>query len=297
MQSSLTRLGLWAVTHTSLAVVGFAVDRWFVWAVVWFVQAWYLLTIAGTVHECVHRHFVGRARVDQAIGMAAASFGFMCFEGYKAQHLAHHADACGPSDSEGEPYKFTSRWQIVGAFVGGGFLYALSVFFTAIFSGLGATPKWLRTDRQRRRIRWNVLFLLVIYGAVAAAVAVGVVSFRGVAFAWLIPASLGLLGPLPFVLMPEHYDAPGPGSPFENTRTCVSNPLLRFLYMNTNLHTAHHLKASVPWQEMEAFHAEIEDRIAPEWIFPGYLAFHRFVWQTVGRPAAHEAADPSAVGT
>ena len=135
-----------------------------------------------------------------------------------------------------------------------------------------------------------MLLLVVLYGALVAALVAGVVSFRGVAFAWLIPASLGMLGPMAFVLIPEHYDAPGPASPFENTRTCVSNPVMRVLYLNTNLHTAHHLRASVRWQDMEAFHAEIEDQISEEWLFPGYLAFHRFMWKTVGRPAAHESA-------
>ncbi len=289
MDRSVARLALWALVHVSLAALAFTLDRWFVWVVVWAIQAFWMLTLVATVHECVHRHFVAPRWGNELLGRFAAGFGFVNFEAYRAQHMTHHANACGEGDAEGEPYAFTARWQIVAAFVGGGFLYALSVFATGVMTAFGYTPMWLRSERQRQRIRVNVLVLALVYGAIALAVVADLVSLRGVAFAWLIPASIGLLGPLPFVLIPEHYDAPGPGSPFENTRTCVSNPALRFVYLNTNLHTAHHHRASVPWHGLVDHHRTIEDRIEEEWLFPSYTAFHRFMWRTVGRTPAHQA--------
>ena len=284
------RLLIFAGIHVGSCAVGFAASQWYVWIAVWMLQAVNFLTVVAVVHECTHQHYFSSRRANRITGTLMASLGLTCFEAYRAQHTLHHAHTCDVGDTEGEPYKFTARWQIAGAFLGGGLFYSLLLTGTGFAVAAGHSPTWLASDRQRRRIRINVAVLTIGLAAVVALVVLDVVSFRAVAFAWLVPAVVAMVGPVPFVLIPEHYDAPGPGPAVVNTRTCTSNPVLRFFYLNTNLHTAHHDRPAVVWQELPAHHRTIEDDIRPEWLFPSYWAFHRFMWtSTARRPttAAH----------
>jgi fatty acid desaturase len=273
--------------HIALATVGFAIDRWFVWLIVWAIQAVNLLTLVAMVHECVHHHFVASRRVNRVLGTLAGVFILAPYELYRSRHIGHHADTCGPNDTEGAPYKFSSRTQIVTAFLSGGILYlsALPVWGMAV--SFGWSPPWMSGQAARRRIRIN---MAIWTATVALVIVLATIDLRAVAFAWLIPVAAFLSGPFVFVLMPEHYDAPGPNAVTSNTRTCVSNPVMRFIFLNTNLHTAHHDRASVPWTGLLEHHAGLEARIDDEWVFSGYLAFYRFMWRNVSRSSNADIA-------
>jgi acyl-lipid omega-6 desaturase (Delta-12 desaturase) len=284
------RLVLFVAIHAALSTLGFAADHLLVWVAVWALQSVNFLTLVGVIHESVHQHFFPTRRASRVAGMLAGAVAFTCFEAYRTQHILHHAHTCDEGDSEGEPYKFTARWQIVGAFLGGGLIYAVALFFGGIGVAFGWTPSWITKPSQRRRIRVNVAVLAVVLTALIASIATGLVTFQAVAYVWLIPTAFALLGPLPFVLIPEHYDAPGPGPTVSNTRTCVSNPVMRFVFLNTNLHTAHHDRPSVPWHALGTHHQKIEADIHDEWIFPSYTAFYVWMWRTTSRPPAHTAA-------
>lgn len=286
-----SRLSAFLAIHVALSAVGFTADNMLVWCAVWALQSFNLLTLVGVVHESVHQHFFPSRRASRIAGTLAGAAGFTCFEAYRAQHIIHHARTCEAGDTEGEPYKFTARWQIVGAFLGGGLLYALALLFAGVRVALGWSPDWLSGASQRRRIRLNVAVLFAIAMGVVGLIGLDIVDFRTVAFVWLIPTVVSLLGPLPYVLIPEHYDAPGPGPTVTNTRTCVSNPAVRFVFLNTNLHTAHHDKPSVPWHALAQHHESIEADIDDEWVFPSYTAFHRWMWNTTSRPAAQAVAN------
>jgi fatty acid desaturase len=278
---------LMCAAHIALALAGLAVDRWFVWVAVWAVQAVNLLTLVAMIHECVHSHFVGSRRANRVLGMLAGAFILAPFEVYRSRHIGHHADTCGPNDTEGEPYKFAERWQIVVAFLSGGIAYILSLPMMGLAVAFGWSPSWVSGRGALRRIRIN---MVVWIATMALLVTLAAVDMRTLAFVWLIPVAAFLSGPLVFVLMPEHYDAPGPTVVTSNTRTCVSNPVVRFIFLNTNLHTAHHHRASVPWTGLPDQHARLSARIDEEWVFSGYLAFYRFMWRNVSRPATADTA-------
>lgn len=273
------------VLHVALTVLGFAVDRWWAWLVVWGVQSVNLLALPGVFHECVHGHFFRRRWANRVTGTLCGLGAFSLYEVYRPQHIHHHADTCGPDDTEGEPWKFTRRWQIAVAVLSAGLYYTSSLVVHGVRVAFGWSPAWLHTEQQRRRIRINLALLVV---TIAAAVTIAQFAFRPILFGWLIPMAVMISFALPFVQMSEHYDAAGPGPVFGNTRTVVSNPLLSYAFLYTNLHTAHHHQPSVPWNELRAHHATIEDRIEDEWIFPGFIAFHRWLWRTLDRPPRSE---------
>ncbi len=285
------RLALTLALHFALAVIGFAVDRWYAWIAVWAVQAVNLLALPGVFHECVHGHYFASRWANRTTGVLAGLGAFTLFDVYRLQHIHHHAYSCGADDPEGAPWKFTRRWQIGLAFLSGGLYYTCLLVVEGIRASFGWTPAWLRTAQQRRRIRINLVLLVA---TVSATVLVAQVAARPVVFAWLVPMAVMISFVLPFVQMSEHYDAPGPGPAYANTRTVVSNPVIGYAFLYTNFHTAHHHKPSVPWNELRAHHASIEDRIEEEWIFTGFIAFHRWLWRTLERQPRWQAESTDA---
>ena len=112
-----------------------------------------------------------------------------------------------------------------------------------------------------RRVVWEArIFVLLLVGAIAAAVA------------------LGTIGPLLFVGLPSFYGAwfmwfcavtQHAGLREDvldhrmSTRTVYMNPVFRFLYLNMNYHVEHHMFPSVPYYNLPALHEEIKAYLPP----------------------------------
>ena len=73
---------------------------------------------------------------------------------------------------------------------------------------------------------------------------------------WLIPVLLGQ----PFLrlyLLAEHGDCPLVANMLENTRTTLTNAVVRFLTWNMPYHVEHHAYPAVPFHQLPALHREI----------------------------------------
>jgi fatty acid desaturase len=259
-----------------LSAAGFAVHRWPVWCAVWICQAWLLLTLVAVSHESAHSQLFGTRRVNRIAGTLAGLSAFGVWEVYRTQHILHHADTCGPDDSEGEPYQFTAKWQIFAAFAGGGPLYVAWLILEGWKVSFGAARPWVRTATARRRIRINVAAWTIVVVVAAWLLVSHPMATLAI---WIIPVGMMVIVPMPFVLIPEHLGATGPGSPTINTRTCRSNWLMRWVFMNENLHTAHHTHPSTRWHDLAALDALLRPDIAEGWSYSGYLRFHRDTWR------------------
>jgi len=74
---------------------------------------------------------------------------------------------------------------------------------------------------------------------------------------WLLPCLLGQ----PFLrlyLMAEHGRCAFSANIFENTRTTLTNRIIRFLAWNMPYHTEHHALPQVPFHNLPALHAEMQ---------------------------------------
>ena len=116
------------------------------------------------------------------------------------------------------------------------------------------------SDRLRRVVWEARVFVLLLVGTIAAAVA------------------LGTIGPLLFVGLPSFYGAwfmwfcavtQHAGLREDvldhrmSTRTVYMNPVFRFLYLNMNYHVEHHMFPSVPYYNLPALHEEIKAYLPP----------------------------------
>ena len=95
---------------------------------------------------------------------------------------------------------------------------------------------------------------------------------------WFLPLLLGQ----PFLrlyLMAEHTGCASGDDMIANTRTTLSNPVVRALAWNMPYHTEHHVFPSVPFHALPALHEEMKDHLTIE--ASGYAAVHRELWRTL----------------
>jgi fatty acid desaturase len=58
-----------------------------------------------------------------------------------------------------------------------------------------------------------------------------------------------------------------------NSRTFYTNPVFRFLYMNMNYHTEHHMLPVVPWHALPALHEKIKSQCPP--VYPSVWSVYK----------------------
>ena len=66
-----------------------------------------------------------------------------------------------------------------------------------------------------------------------------------------------------------------------NTRTVRMNRLHRFLYLNMNYHTEHHMFPTVPYHALPALHEAVKDDYPP--VYPGFGSAYREIWSAYRR--------------
>lgn len=137
---------------------------------------------------------------------------------------------------------------------------------------------YVPADEHRRVFVEARVFLAVLIGVIVVALAtwsllplvlVGLPTFYGV---WLVV----------FFGMTQHAGlAEDVLDHRRNTRTVHMNPVFRFLYLNMNHHTEHHLFPTVPYHRLPALHRELSDQLAPA--LPSTWAAYREILPTLWR--------------
>ena len=88
-----------------------------------------------------------------------------------------------------------------------------------------------------------------------------------------------------------------PGNLLTETRTVVSNAVVRFFLLNLNYHLEHHLCPGIPWYNVPQLHAELREeyRRAGAFIQQSYLAFLRDAFRTGihGHSPAYPESNPA----
>ena len=119
-------------------------------------------------------------------------------------------------------------------------------------------------------VRWEARVMAGAYAVLAGlSVAAGSAVLLWI---WVIPAIVGQLF-LRLYLLAEHGRCPMVADMFENTRTTLTGPLVRWIAWNMPYHTEHHAFPAVPFHRLPDLHADIRDRLKV--VTPGYVAFHR----------------------
>lgn len=243
---------------------------WLVWPAM-LAHGFTLVTMFAPMHECVHRTAFANKWLNEGFGWLAGLLSFYNFTYYRHYHTWHHRYTQDPEkDPELMDPKPTSfggyLWEISAI----GFWLRRPLMFLKLATTGGRSAPFV-PEHVRGKIAFSATLQLLVY--VAAGVSIGF-CWPYAAWYFFIPAILAqpLLRAL---LIVEHtgcsYDEDG----LTNTRTTLTNPLIRLLMWNMPFHTEHHLYPSIPFHQLPAAHREIKARLLH--LSPSYVAANREV--------------------
>jgi fatty acid desaturase len=231
------------------------------------VQGILINALFGAMHEAVH---YGAFRTRWACDLLAFFSGAAILNNaafYRYYHYAHHRYT---QDPERDPELITAAsprtWRQ--------YLFRVSAipFLMLRARDILLFPFGHRGDATyiedqawpevRRGGRWLLAFYAVL---VAGSLALGT---DVVLWVWFIPLLVGL----PFLrlyLLCEHTLCPNSDDGFANTRTTLSNPLVRFLMWNLPYHAEHHLFPGIAFHNLPEAHRHLRPHL--KYVARGYL--------------------------
>ena len=257
--------------HLALLVAGgwlvlVSRDTWWL-APTLFLQGVFVNALFGAMHESVHYGaFKTRWACDLLAFLAGAAIlnnaGF-----YRHYHYAHHRYTQNP---ERDPELITSGTPRTWS----NYLFRISSIpflmlrirdiFLFPFGFRGDVDYIPRSawDEVRRCGRWLVaLYAVLLAGSVA-------LHSDVVLWVWFIPQLIGL-PMLRLYLLCEHTLCPNSDDGFANTRTTLSNPLVRFLMWNLPYHAEHHLFPSIAFYNLPEAHRHLRSHL--KFVGKGYI--------------------------
>jgi fatty acid desaturase len=228
------------------------------------------VALFAPVHETMHLTAFASRRANRIVGWLAACPSLLNWHYYSAFHLAHHRHTQDPAQ---DPELTPPAPETLGAYLlrvsGVNYWRArFKVIVDAWRGDMSAYPYIAAKDRKTviASIRWMSVFV--------AALATG----SGAAFGWWVPFVFWI-GPQllaqPFLrlyLLTEHTGCTEDANGLTNTRTTLTNPVVRLLMWNMGFHAEHHLFPSIPFHRLAEAHARLRDRLTV--IQPGYAPWH-----------------------
>ncbi|MCK8787598.1 fatty acid desaturase [Roseomonas sp. NAR14] len=222
------------------------------------------------LHETMHQTAFASRRANAVVGWLCGCPSLYNWHFYQVFHLAHHRHTQDPArDPELlSPVPDTTRaylWRVLAVPY---WQTRLRVIRDCWRGDLAAYPyiPARAAPKVIRSVRAMTVFDLALAGG------------AGLLFGWWAPVCLWivpqLLGQpaLRLYLLTEHTLCSQDANGLTNTRTMLTNALLRRLMWNMPYHTEHHLYPSIPFHRLPDAHAALRDRLAH--VERGYVRWH-----------------------
>lgn len=218
-------------------------------------------------HECTHQTPFRTLWLNEAVGRLTGLLILQPFLWFRHFHLAHHRFTNDPArdpELQGDGKPETARalaWHLIGA---GYWAAKLRVIFANAFGRIEGGYVPARAERAvRREARW----MLAIYACILLYAAL---LDPWPLFVWLLPLAFGF-PVLRLYLLAEHARCPAAADMFDNTRTTLTNRLVRLLAWNMPYHAEHHAMPAAPFHALPALHARARAHLKQ--VSPSYRAF------------------------
>ncbi len=236
-------------------------------------------------HEMIHRTVFKSRWLNDRIAFITGFVVFYPAYYFRLFHFAHHRYT---QDPERDPELASPPPKSAGAYIWWtiGIPYWHRRFGTSFihaFTGRAKQP-FVR-DPEIAGCVAEARWMWVGYIAIIAA-SLALESWAALIY-WLGPILLGQ----PFLrlyLMAEHTGCAAGPDMIANTRTTLTNPIVRLIAWNMPYHTEHHVYPSVPFHALPALHEEMKPHLRV--VEPGYLAVHRGLLRRLERGTTGEAA-------
>lgn len=236
-----------------------------------------LTFLFSPLHECIHATAFRRRGLNDAVAFACGFLLLLPREFFRAFHLEHHRYT---QDPVRDPELSVKKPESIGEYLRhlSGLPYWRERVITLLRHARGRVTETFIPDTKQAMIVREARLHLALYAMAAIA---SIAAQSGVLLVyWVIPALLGQ----PFLrafLLAEHTGCPCVADMRVNTRTTISNPVVRLLSWNMPYHAEHHAWAAVPFYSLPSVHQRVRDTITHTG--RGYLSVHRELWRGLGK--------------
>lgn len=266
----------------------------------WFHQAiplWVLVPFGAIViawhgsfqHEAVHHHFARRRWLNDLAAYPPLAL-WLPFPIYRETHQVHHSFSL-LTDPYRDPESFyvdQASWArlpagvrrlliwhntLIGRLLLGPFLVIGQFFYSEAKALLQGDHRHLRAWFQHIPASAAVLVWVLIVADMP------ILTYLG---CFVLPG-------LSLTLVRSFAEHKAAHTPFERTAIVEAGPFFSLLFLNNNLHFAHHRRPDLPWQALPAYFRRHRARLLEDnggLHYPdGYLEIaHRFLTRPVDRP-------------
>ncbi len=246
--------------------VGFGGPFWPVVLVPLGIAIIFLFTL---MHEAIHKTPFATVRINDLVAQICGLVLVLPAGWFRYFHLAHHRHT---QDPEKDPELASSKPETFIAYaihITGVPVWVSQIrtlFANAIFPN---THDYVPAG-GKAKVRREARIMLALYATLIA------LSFTAnstiLLWIWIVPAVLGQ----PFLrlyLLAEHGRCALAANMFENTRTTLTNRVVRFIAWNMPYHAEHHAYPSVPFHKLPDMHRQTRQHLAA--LSSGYTEFHR----------------------
>ncbi len=272
--------------HLSLAgvtglLIYVSLGTWWLMIPAMFAHGIVLVMLFACMHECTHGTAFRRRWLNNVVGFFC---GFVLWRSslyFKYRHADHHTYTQDP-ERDPDLVPMPSNFRLYFAEILGASLWPklFGALYRAATGRYNELEQRFIPESERGRVSRESQILLLLYLAIAAGVAI-TGWWQPVLFFWVIPRMMGE-PVLRMLRIAEHTGMEEGPDPLTNTRTTLTNPLIRFLYWNMPYHAAHHLAPSVPFHALGRFHQHLPEHPVEH----GYVRVHTSLIKDVraGRP-------------
>ncbi|BCG95936.1 fatty acid desaturase family protein [Mesorhizobium sp. 131-2-1] len=245
------------------------------WPLLMLPQGILIVFLFTLLHETVHRTAFETQRLNDAVARLCSLAIALPADWFRYFHFAHHRFTQDP-DNDPElafPKPETLRQYVVHV---SGLPVWWAHFKTLYSNASGGSQESYVPPKGRPKVRAEARAMIALY----AAVLLLAFWFKATVllYVWIVPALLGQ----PFLrlyLLAEHGRCPMVANMLENTRTTLTNWLVRKVAWNMPFHAEHHAYPGVPFHQLPEFHRLIERHLKV--IEPGYVRFHEKYIETL----------------
>ncbi len=268
-RGSLHLAGHGAALLATGAILSFAIGSW------WVVPATalhgaVLVFLFAPLHETIHRTAFKSRWLNDGLGRLIGPILVLPPDYFRFFHFAHHRhtqDAANDPELASPKPATRGQWLLHVS----GWRYWRAQVAGLIAHALGRTPEpFLAAPRAASRVTAEARVVLAVYGLIAV-VALATGSWAPLTY-WVLPALAGQ----PFLrlyLLAEHTGCPLVSDMLANSRTTLTNAVVRFFAWNMPYHAEHHAYPSVPFHALPDVHRLLRPDLKV--VAPGYVAANR----------------------
>ena len=218
-------------------------------------------------HECTHQTPFKTPALNEGVGHLCAVILVQPFHWFRAFHMAHHRHTNDPDkdpelQGDAKPETVSDMaWHLSTLGYWAGKIHVLGA------NAMGHTDPSYTSARAAPRIKTEARVLIGVYVAV---VLFSVLVSPILLWIWLVPILLGF-PVLRLYLLAEHGRCPNVANMFLNSRTTLTNHVVKLLAWNMPYHAEHHAYPTIPFHKLPDAHRITKPHLGT--LTDGYASF------------------------